>query len=754
MQSSPRRWALGLAMLAAAVVPSAAHAATQPAIDAGVAGGAAWIRGQQVANGSLSGFNGDWAITSLAAAGVHAADVDNDTATQSLQDYVNAQYTAATYATLPNTNNAGTLGKAILLGSSAGLQVTKLAPDVNLAASLASRWNATGGHFAPATPAVNSDGFALLAAPIVNLPRGVVRKVDAVIRASQHDNGGWVFSAFGNLAGSSDTDMTGAALAMLCGAGATADDPQVAKGFAFLKTKLDAVTGGFTAGLGTPANNTPSAGWILSGFRACGVDPQSADWTNANGKDPVDFLLSQQRANGSFRYVPTTGESAPATDMSAAEAAVRSLAGRTFFAPPPARATAGDPVWRAAPAVAVGATVPVALGIDDNAGNVRFCAVSVPNGTALGDVLTAAATTSVPAGCVSSPVVAGGVVTAINGAAATATERWQVSVDGDPLTPAAAARTIGFGDVVSLELVDAYRATNETRGFGVLATGSVGTPKAVTFAVTQSGTRPQRAVVTGADADDFLVSSDACSYETTAVAATCAVRVRFLPSAGGVRRAALRLVDACGTTVSSTVALSGIGGAIPSGTVGVTGPVAPVGDAGSTACQTGPQGPSGEPGEDGVPGAPGTDGAPGAPGADGAPGTSGLDGAPGADGARGADGATGSSGDTGPQGTAGPQGTPGAAGPRGRTGADGKAGRDGKDAAVTCRVAGSRRVTCTVRRPAAAKRSARATLTRLGRTYATGTVAALRATRTPRKGRYTLRIRQGAGTTALAVTIR
>ena len=55
---------------------AAAQAATQQEVNAGVAAGAAWLRTQQnPATGQITGFGGDYALSALAAAGVHAADV-------------------------------------------------------------------------------------------------------------------------------------------------------------------------------------------------------------------------------------------------------------------------------------------------------------------------------------------------------------------------------------------------------------------------------------------------------------------------------------------------------------------------------------------------------------------------------------------------------------------------------------------------------------------------------------------------------
>jgi hypothetical protein len=142
--------------------------------------------------------------------------------------------------------------------------------------------------------------------------------------------------------------------------------------------------------------------------------------------------------------------------------------------------------------------------------------------------------------------------------------------------------------------------------------------------------------LSGTDAGDFLAGR--CDAPVPA-GGSCALPVRFLPSAAGARAATLTIpTDAPGGPL--TVSLSGTGGELPAG-------------------------PAGNDGADGADGADGRDGANGADGRDGAAGSDGRDGADGKDGAAGATGPQGPAGATGPQ------------GPAGATGPQGPAGRDG-----------------------------------------------------------------------------
>src|SRR4051794_37531026 len=83
----------------------------------------------------------------------------------------------------------------------------------------------------------------------------------------------------------------------------------------------------------------------------------------------------------------------------------------------------------------------------------------------------------------------------------------------------------------------------------------------VTSVLTNTGSRPLRLTgvsVAGANAGDFAVLSETCLAGPVAPGATCEVRMRFTPTAGGARSATLTVADntAAGTT---TAALTGSG---------------------------------------------------------------------------------------------------------------------------------------------------------------------------------------------------
>jgi hypothetical protein len=712
-----RRLAATAVAVCALAVPAVADAAPAPQaeIDAAVRAGVSWIADQQdklgsgAANpsptGGLPGMNGDWAITTLAAGGIHAADVQRPGVPLSLQGHRFSLYQPGGsyhWSALPGTGVAGNYGREALIATAAGIRVTKLAPGYNLTASLASKWRVAQGDFGAFAP--NSDGFALLATEALHLPEGVRRKIVANLLGAQKTGttpdaqgrtavGGWSFSNGPN--GNGDIDMTGAALSMLCQEGMTPADPAVAAGVDFLHRRLNPETGGFgtAAENWIPENNTPSAAWAVIGLKACGVDLQGPEWTTPNDRNPIKFLLGLQRTDpatpaavGSLKYVPTSAYPAAAHDMNATEAGIRALSDSRWYSAPPERQDPANPRWRATADVTDGTTVPVALSVDPGNGDVRFCAVEVPSGAPLGSVLETARTASVPSGCVDDWAGDGDTITTINGQTGT---QWRVRF-GDEPSAVAADQPVRFGAVVALELVRELTTTESTVDFGPQPLATIGAARTITFTATAAGTEVRRLRIDGTDVDDFLVGRNGCVDVTLDAGETCAVSVRFAPGATGARSAELSVLGAAGDPVSPTVTLSGAGGELPQGAPGLPG-----------ATVVGPAGPQGAPGP------------------------------------RGATGKT------------------------GKQGKRGKTGKSGKAAPVSCRVTGKRvqRVTCSVTTKTKAKRTARVRLTRKGRTYATGTLRAkrttltVRATRKVTRNRYTLRLGSGRKTTNYAVRI-
>ena len=453
-----RRTALRLTVAAAcigacAAGAPAAGAATGAQIRDALAEGADYLETKQSAvTGGFSGFGGQQVPSALSAAGRHPADVSAGGGPSS-QDFLVSTLTAAdwTEPTTPalagNTgHDVGQFEQAILQSYAAGLDPSRLAADQNLIAQLAALYD-DGSYGDPAD--FNFATFGLLALNRVPVPDFVRARTIEVIRANQHNDGGWGFTQSvtpADQAQPSGVDETGASLAALCEAGVPAGDPAVRGGVNLLRSRLDLGTGGFDPGFGA---NTDSNALAVNGLNACGIDPQGPSFTGPGGETPLDFMLSLQvddasADDGAFRSNSGAGPF-DGPNVFSTQDALRALAGEALSADPPVRATPTDPRHRALPAVADGTTVPLALAIDDGAGNVSFCRVTAPSGAPLSQILAGADT---PAECVTEVAYAGGELRSLNGARGA----WVMRIDrgGEQV---AVAQAIRFGDIVSLRRV-------------------------------------------------------------------------------------------------------------------------------------------------------------------------------------------------------------------------------------------------------------------------------------------------------------
>ena len=424
---STRAVAVALAAAAALACPAAAPAATETEARAAAARGAEWLRTRQAPDGSgLGGF----ALTALAAGGVHPAEVRNGDGPSA------AQWQLDRWAESGPGPRATDVARSILAAHASGVDPARVTPQLNLVARMAAYWDGTKLLDPGAATSLSDDVFGLLALHAAGAPQSLLDGVAARIRAQQTAAGGWNFT---DGAANPNLDMTGAALAAICSAGRRAPDAEVDEGLAYARGLQDAATGGF-------GGNTDTAGWVVSGLRACGEDPIGAAWRPGE-KDALDFLISQQLASGGFKWLP--GDAAENT--LATLDAIRPLGGWAFTADPPER-TDGGPRLLPAPAVADGTPVPMTLVIDfgpgvpdGNPGRVRACAVTAPAGGTIAALLDAAG------GCAGDRAVADGRLVRLEGVAESpaAGRVWSAAVGGGP-RDVDLDRTVPFGGLVEL----------------------------------------------------------------------------------------------------------------------------------------------------------------------------------------------------------------------------------------------------------------------------------------------------------------
>lgn len=437
---------LNLVALAALAGSAGAHvssAQAEHAADRGVN----WFLSNQEESGSL-GFGGDWAMTAFAAVGLNAADARTSLLDPSAQDFYLDEWQAS------GPGGAGTdAARGILAGVAGGIQPSRLSTSAdatrsNLVARIAELFDGTQiGE----TGLLNDDIFGALALHQAGAPPALLREIVEYLRSKQLGNGGWTWNT--SPGAPADTDMTGSVVAAFCAAGVTPGDPGLDQALALLHTLQDPATGSFIAppesfGIGV---NTDTTAWVTSGLVQCGIDPQGPEWTTAQGKTPLDYLLSMQKADGHFDW--TTEFSGGAFET---YSAVRPLMGVGFSTAPPARLDGVSPSVRPAAIVADGTTVPIALAIDHGPGadDVRMCRIDIESGADLEAVLEAAEAASAPAGCVADYAIeengGGTSLVSLNGVANGGDHRWRVRVDGAAPT-VAVSEPIGFGDLVFLD---------------------------------------------------------------------------------------------------------------------------------------------------------------------------------------------------------------------------------------------------------------------------------------------------------------
>lgn len=435
MRSSlkPRTAAAVLLILGATAAP--ATAATADQMQTAAVKGTTWIRGQQTSTGSLGGFGGDWAMSALAATGVHAADVKTTSSAPSAQDYYWSSWATTTSGPGGTANDAA---RAILAGAAGGIQPSRLSATRNLVSQIAGLFDGTQ----IGDPAlVNDDIFGTLAFQRAGAPQALLRTRADWVASRRTPDGGFSWAATATTA---DPDMTGAALAALCAGGRTTSDPTVAGAIAYLRSRQSAATGA----IAHPSfgSNTDTTAWVVSGLNACGIDPNSAQWTTTQGKTPADFLISQQNADGSFQY--RAGDRTK--NLYSTQAASRALAGRAFSAPTPS--PAGGPALRPAPSVAAGTVVPLTLVVDPGAGgSVKLCEVQAPVGGTVADLLNRAVASSRPAGCVTGWTRGSGPdrIVSVNGVSEGGGAVWRIQRDGGP-PETAPAGVLALGQLIAL----------------------------------------------------------------------------------------------------------------------------------------------------------------------------------------------------------------------------------------------------------------------------------------------------------------
>lgn len=145
--------------------------------------------------------------------------------------------------------------------------------------------------------------FAILALSPIDEPAtetAVSSAADWLERVQDPHDGGWPAGA-----GGAEVDMTSAAIEALNAAGLHHSEAQ-AKAFKFLH-EAQHPDGGWPESLEESESNVASAAWAVQALFSAEEDPET--WL-VNGKEPLGFMESMQREDGSLQYKASSDENA------------------------------------------------------------------------------------------------------------------------------------------------------------------------------------------------------------------------------------------------------------------------------------------------------------------------------------------------------------------------------------------------------------------------------------------------------------
>ena len=310
MRSMTARLALLAAILVSLALPAFASATATPAeISSSLGKGVTYLKGLQAESGEIPGFGGDWSLTSLAAAGTAPADVNKSgKAGKDARSWYEGVVGAPTW---PGKAAVATdFERGALLAYAAGIDPARVSKRQNLIAKVASTYQAEK----PGYYGVDPERDRLRAARPrpgeddrrrAPLPARGARIAIAAVDANQHNDGGWTWQIVaGNPTEGSDRasepDMTGAAMAALCGAGVPNTNAAIVKGREYLASIFEKSTGAFKSEFG---NNTDSNAWAVDGLKACGIDPQGTEFTGT-GTEKTDADQLPDQPAGERRRLP------------------------------------------------------------------------------------------------------------------------------------------------------------------------------------------------------------------------------------------------------------------------------------------------------------------------------------------------------------------------------------------------------------------------------------------------------------------
>jgi squalene cyclase len=319
----PRRLLTAIALGAAASLAAATRAEepraaiagagppAQSRIDAAVAMGVAWLRGEQARDGAFGPQPGETALALLALR--HSGVAEDDAACRRASAHLVRE--------LPDgTSYGASLGVVALLGQegkAARDEAVALAGELVRAQCENGQWSYAARRTSSAKAGDNSNTqlavLALAAARArgVDVPRSAFDRVAAWFRETQNDDGGWGYAK--NERSASYASMTAGAVMSLAlaakdhapGGAGLAEVPEIRRGLAWLARGFDpgrnaGAAEAFGSKKGRRSDDFWRHYWLWSLERACSCAgaPRLAerDWY----ADGARFLLERQRDDGSW----------------------------------------------------------------------------------------------------------------------------------------------------------------------------------------------------------------------------------------------------------------------------------------------------------------------------------------------------------------------------------------------------------------------------------------------------------------------
>jgi hypothetical protein len=302
----PRSWALSLALGVLLIACMAVPALAAPEDEANAARLDSTVRFLESAQNSDGGFTANggageasnpdvtaWVSIALAAAGINP---QNQSQPGGASAYT---YLSEHTAELTETTN---FERVLMVVDAAGTSPQDFG-GVNLVQAILDRKLPDGGFAHDEggdTPGVNDTIFAIIALSPIR-EAGVQEAIGGAVEWLEKDqntsDGSWSLTqgAEGNV------DITAAAIEALNAAGVHDSEAQ-GKAFEYLHVAQDQ-DGGFPESVAVPKRESDSAStsWTVQAIWSAGENPET--WKQeSSGKEPLDYLESLQRANGSIQW--------------------------------------------------------------------------------------------------------------------------------------------------------------------------------------------------------------------------------------------------------------------------------------------------------------------------------------------------------------------------------------------------------------------------------------------------------------------